>query len=64
MIMSMAIPLGDPIDHFVDLGLGAHVDAPDGGLCKRVVTVALLLLELTPRSQSKREPPKFLGRKV
>jgi hypothetical protein len=44
MIMSMAVPLGDPIDHFVDLGLGAHVDAPDGRLCKRVVTVAPLLL--------------------
>jgi hypothetical protein len=28
LIVRMATPLRDPIDQFVDLGLGAHVDFP------------------------------------
>jgi hypothetical protein len=28
LIVRMATPLRDPVDQFVDLGLGAHVDSP------------------------------------
>jgi hypothetical protein len=64
LIVRMATPLRDPIDQFVDLGLAPTSIPRVGGLCKRVVTVAPFLFALARRSQPKREPPKFLDRKV
>jgi hypothetical protein len=64
LIVRMATPLRDPVDQFVDLGLGAHVDSPGWRALQKGRDGCAVPLGVGSAFAAKTRATKVLDRKV